>query len=605
MKYNKALPIAVILGILGLSGCSIKMMDLNALKQNIKVQPSPLELHGDSVIATISADLPGNMLKGGVKYVFEVAYKPANAEEKIFNGSPKEYMHKSGQSSTQKVNITNKYSLAYEERMERGVVKLRGKAIKGSKEVKSPQDLELAQGVITTSRLVQPTYYENFIASGFVFRDEYEPYTMDFFFLKGKSDLRTTEVKGGEGKRFDEYIKGQYPTYTATFTGSHSPEGATKINEKLSNERAGIVQDHYKKTAAHYKYEANNVSYVNKAVIENWVGFKALLKDVKELSDEKKNEIIAIVDGPGDFVSKELKLQTLSSYRVIESKLYPKLRNSKVEILKIKDKKTEAEIVATAAKIGRGEEDVNALQDIELAFAAEKTPALEEKEKIYAAIIKRSGSYAAQNNLGAVYLAMAKKSTNENERTELLDKAILNFETSLKKQESAEAYANLAGAKLMKKDFNAATTAMNKVSGSGTSGSVATSVNAFKGYTAILRGDYDNAIQVLSSAGNDPVVLYNKGLSYLLKASKAAGETGTADYSKAESAFKEATDASDKNAYAFYGAAITAARMKKDEAVFSNLAKAIQLNTKLKDRVVTDLEFSNYFKNQKFLDVLK
>jgi hypothetical protein len=83
------------------------------------------------------------------------------------------------------------------------------------------------------------------------------------------------------------------------------------------------------------------------------------------------------------------------------------LRYAKTEILKVMDKKTDAEIAVLAKMIVDGRAPADTLIYGEMAYAAHLTPSLSEKEAIYKVATKQYPHFASHNNLGAVYLAMA------------------------------------------------------------------------------------------------------------------------------------------------------------------------------------------------------
>ena len=89
--------------------------------------------------------------------------------------------------------------------------------------------------------------------------------------------------------------------------------------------------------------------------------------------------------------------------------------------------------------------------------------------------------------------------------------------------------------------------------------------------------------------------LFNKGLAQLL----------SKDYANAASSFGEATSKNSNLAVAYYGAAVAAARSGKADLVVSNLTSAVKADPTLKDKALTDLEFSKYAATQPFRDALK
>ncbi|MEH0157237.1 hypothetical protein V6R21_24200 [Limibacter armeniacum] len=606
-KYTSALSSVLVVGTMMVSCNSVNVEKL-AKEQGLSVAPSPLEVHGDSVVFEAEAQLPAKMMKEGYTYDILMQYNPENGEPievgtVSFNGD--DYADNPNAAPSAK----ERFAFAFDENLDRGQIEYLGRVTKTKNgKVKESNAGAYAaipnygQGIITTSKLVKPTFIANFADHGYNTGEEYEPQNVDFYFLKNSSALRYSEKRGEEGKELQEYVAAKNPTRTVTITGSHSPEGPTDINTKLANERPAAVEKYYGQLQSKYKYDDSVTSpnFVTKPVIENWTPFKAELEATDKLTDTEKDEILSIVNGSGDFVSKELKLQSLSSYKKLLRYVYPPLRNAKAEILQIKEKKTEAEIAALASKISTGQESLEALSSEELRYAAHMTPDMDEKEKIYEAALRKGDDAVAHNNLGAVYFAKAKKATSEEDKMALIEKAVPHFESAAKMSELPEAYANLAGAKLMKGDVAGAEEALAKASGS-SNASVAASVNAVNGYVAITKGEYDSAIQYLSSAGNDADVLYNKALAYTLKSSKELSD----DFSSAEAAVKEAIAADANNAKAHYLAAVIGARTANAEMVTKSLGDAVKADSSLAEKAAQDLEFAGYWQDASFLEAIK
>jgi tetratricopeptide (TPR) repeat protein len=577
--------------LIGFTGCdSITPLLEKAKNGEFVIKPSPLELHGSTVTADLSAQLPDKVLKPKMMYELEVYYQTPTSEPMQLGK-----MTFDGDAPPANRTIANNFGFTYEDKYKEGNLAFKGKAYKKAKPDKfketdiAPAPLNRGKGVITTSRLVMAPYAVNYLPHEYDNSEEYIPTEIAFFFQQGRSELRYSERRSDRGKEMENYISAKAPTRTVNVTGMHSPEGSERVNSKLSNDRAKVVEDFYKSLAKKYDYkkEIDNINFALRPIVNDWTAFKAAVEDYSKLTDAQKSEIMDVINGPGDFVSKEIKLQSLSSYRTLMREIYPGLRTSKAEILQIKDKPSDAELMVMSQKAGNGEE-VDGLNAKQIQYAAAMTPSLEEKEKMYQAAIKLSDNYVAYNNLGATYMAMALEERAKDKKMALVDKAITNFELSLKKQKSTETYVNLTSAQLLKGDADAAKATMSNVSGSA-SGTLASSISALKAYMAITNAEYDMAIAELEKSGNDYVVLYNKALAHLLKESKAMSAPEA--YGKVMTAFEEATSANDGNALAFYGAAITAARMNNADKMVSNLKKAISLDSSLRDRAVKDLEF--------------
>lgn len=593
----------VLITAVSFSGCTLKQMIKLAKQQQLQTQPSPLELHGDSVAFNVSAKLPVKMLKKKTNYSLELSYRPVN-KEAFAVGAVGFKAEDFPKAKTQEPKLDRRFAFAYKDEYKQGDLLLKGVASKGAKSKETPV-LDLAKGVITTSRLALPSYSAVYLPHGYVPREEYIPTYVDFYFEQGKSDLRKTERAGNDAKNMEAYIAAKNATRTVNITGMHSPEGPEAINSTLSSERAQVVQKFFQDMMAKYDYkdDAKNINFVLKPVVQDWNAFRAVMQVSPKLNDKQKAEIAAIVEGPGEFVSKELKLQALPYYNVLLRDVYPPLRTAKIEILQIKPKPTEAEIVVLAKQIAEGRESADKLSAEEMLFAADKTPDLGEKERIYQAVIKKSDSHIAYNNLGVVYLNQALNAEKAGDKAAMMaaiDKAVVQLEYAAKKKETPESHINLAGVKLMKGDLAAAKASLEKASGAG--GSVGTAVNAMRGYLAIAAADYPSAIQYLSGGGDNPTVLYNKGLAYLLNASKNKVE---ADFAKSAASLKEAVAANDKNGLSYYVAAIVAARTKNEAAMTDNLKAAISRDASLKERAVRDLEFVGYWESASFKEALR
>jgi hypothetical protein len=285
--------------------------------------------------------------------------------------------------------------MPYDEAMKSGTVTVQGVASnpKNGKE-KATERLDVAQGVITTSRLYENVVYSAFAPHGYNNQEELVPTNVEFYFLQGSAVLRTSEKRSDRGKDFDAFLAEKNVTRTVTITGTHSPEGAERINSSLSQNRAEAIQKYYDSEMRKYDYQdmADEINFILKPVVEDWQEFKSFLTDYEGISDQDKSEIRNIIDGSGSFEEKEDALHKLDSYRKVFRDVYPKLRTAKTEVLTVMDKKSDAEIAALARQISAGSVSSDTLSDEELGYAASLTPSLDEKEQIYLSATKRPSS---------------------------------------------------------------------------------------------------------------------------------------------------------------------------------------------------------------------
>ncbi|MBC7391064.1 MAG: hypothetical protein H7329_17800 [Opitutaceae bacterium] len=581
-----------------LTGCALSQMIKMSKDQKLTVAPNPLEVHADSVKFNISAALPAKMLKKNKVYTVNTFYK-AGESNKLALGDLQFKSEDFPKAKTEQPTMSKAFSFPYQPNLTPGDLYVMGIASTMNGKSKNSPELPIAKGLITTSKLVKDFYFVSYAAHGYNGKEELEPVNLSYFFDKGKAKLRTNDTKGSTGKYFMKFLANKSVTRTVSVVGSHSPEGAETVNSKLSEARAKVVEKYYRENMLKYntKGAVDSINFVLKAKVQEWDDFKAMLDTNKTLSDDQKAEIKGIVDGgDGDFRAKEKQLQKLKSYKVVLKQIYPKLRTSKTEILSVKKKKSDAEISLLSKGISEGSVKNDTLSDEELAYAATLTPDVKEKEGIYSAATKKNDSWVAHNNLAAVQLEQAKKSTNADEKKKLIESALLHLEIARVKNESApEVQANIGTAYLLSGNLLKAKEALAKASQMNKSDEVSAGLNAVLGTLQIKAGDYNGAVASLSKGSDAPEVKYNLALAYLLNK----------NFDTAKAAFKEAENADQSNAWAFYCAAVTGARMNNAEDVASNLLQAVKLDSSLKAKALSDLEFRDFVTNPAFLNSLK
>jgi len=582
----------MIIGALTFTGCTLPQMIKMSKDQNLNVNPNPLESHKDTVAFDMSANIPVKMLKKGTTYTLNSFYKYGDNELAL---DPIPFKAEDfPNAGTEEPKTEKKFMFPYQDAYKVGTLEVEGVASKGTKTKKTAR-LAIATGIISTSKLVQNSYYAAFAGHGYNNQEEIIPVVIpDFIFEQGKSVLRTSEIRSDKGKQLDAFIAAKNVTRTVTITGTHSPEGAERINSRLANERAAAIEKFYRDQMKKYDYQgvADEIKFIQKPVIDDWTEFKNALASYTGISSDEKAAYLNVINGGGSFEEQEKQLKKLPTYKKVFKEVYPGLRTAKTEILTLKKKKTDAEISVLGKQISKGEAGMDALSFEELMYAATLTPSLEEKAAIYEAATKKGSYWNAHNNLGAAYIQMA--IDNPTKAGEYGDKAAAQLELAAKIKETPEVHANLASVALMKgnpyKAYAHATKALN-----GASNDVARGVNGVKGATEIYKATYSDAVRSTSSAVATPVNLFNKGLAQLLNK----------DYANASSSFAEATRANANYGVAFYGAAIAAARSGNAEGVVSNLASAVKADPTLKDRALTDLEFSKFNTTEAFRNALK
>jgi tetratricopeptide (TPR) repeat protein len=595
VQNRNLLSALVIFSTMTFSGCALSKMVKLAKKQELTVTPSPLEVHADEVKFNMSAVLPVKMLKKNTTYTAQVAYLYGNQRQEVGNVEFKAADYPNAKKEQPRVN--KDMSFAYVDAMQRGELMVKGIASKGTKTKETPE-LPVALGVITTSKLVRDANVVALADHGYNNQPEFEPTTVEFYFLQGSSVLRPSETKGRRGSYLNAFIAEKNVTKTVSLTGTHSPEGAETINERLADQRAKAIEKYYRGQLKKYDYRkaADSIEFVTKAIVQDWTMFKDTLAAYEGITQEQKDQIIAAIDaGGGSFVEKERELKRFPFYSKLMRDVYPKLRTAETEILSLMAKKPDAEISALAGQIVSGSAQPDVLNEKELGYAASLTPDLNEKLALYDALMKKTDSWQSHNNYAAIHLEQAKKELDAAKKSQLVDAAITHLQQSNNKQENAEAYNNLAVAYTMKGQKAEAAAAIDKAAGLGGGEEVTKSINAAKGAMQIKAAQYAQAISTLSNAGQSSDVLFNRGLAQVLNK----------EYDKALATLTEVTTANDQDGGAYYLAAIAAARLKREDQMTAALSKAVSLNADLRAKALQDLEFNAYANSESFRNAVR
>jgi hypothetical protein len=583
----------LIFGALTLAGCTLPKMVKMSKEQQLTVTPNPLEVHKDTVVFEMAASLPVKMLKKGTVYTVNTYYKSAS-EETALEAIPfkaEDYPN----SKVEQPKVTKSFSFPYKPSMKVGTLEVEGVASKGEKTKASPR-MPVATGMITTSKLVKPVSYAAFAMHSYNNQEELVPVVIpDFIFEQGRSVLRTSEVKSAKGKQLDAFIASKNATRTVTITGTHSPEGAERINAKLSPDRAAAIEKFYRAEMKKYDYKgkADSINFILKPVIQDWTGFKDALSTYEGITSEQKAEYLNIINAGGTFESQEKDMKRLKTYRKVFKDVYPTLRTAKTEILVVKDKKTDAEMSVLSKQVVQGSLSADTLSFDEMMYAATLTPSLEEKAGIYEAATKKGTNWTAHNNLGAVYIAQAGE--NPSNASALADKAAAQLEIAQRIQDAPEVHANLASVHMLKGNAYAAWAHAAKALSSGLAGDNVAGVNGVKGSAEIVKAQYSAAVSSESAAIDNADNLFNKGLAQVLNK----------DYQNALTSFKEATAKNSNLAIAHYGAAVASARLNNADGVVSNLTSAVKADPSLKEAALSDLEFTKYASTEAFRNALK
>ena len=553
MTKKLYLPLLVAL-VAVLTSCSSKMGELSS--DYFTVTPQVLEAVGGKVPATINGKFPEKYFKK--KAVVEVTPvlrweggeakgQPAVFQGEKVEGNDQTISYKAGGSYTMKT------SFDYVPEMAKSELYLEFKAKVGKKEVTIPA-VKVADGVISTSELIGQTLGSANPANG---DDAFqriikEKYDANIMFLIQQANVRASELK--TAKAFNEEVKNineaaNKKINNIEISAYASPDGGVKLNTGLAENRQNNTAKIINKDLKKGKIEA---AVDTKYTAQDWEGFQEL---VSKSNIQDKELILRVLSMYSDPEQREQEIKNISSvYKTLAEEILPQLRRSRLTLNYDVIGKSDEEIAALA------DSDAKQLNIEELLYA---TTIFTKATQIY------PNDYRAYNNLGK----LAYQAGN-------LDKAEGYFKKSLSIKDSAEANMNMGLIALTKGDKAAAESYLGKASG-------AKELNEALGNLYVAQGQYDRAVNAFGDTKTN---------------SAALAQILAKDYNKAKSTLSSIAK---PDAYTDYLMAVVGARTNNTSMVTENLKKAVAKDSSLAKKAASDLEFSKYFTNADFMNIIK
>ena len=595
MKNIRILNFLVILSLV-IIGCNPlkKMIELSK-DQQINVNPNPMIMKGGSVTFDVESTLPKKMLPKGTSYTLNFAYDGNDAGSIEFKAS--DYPNSVSSVSKSSKTLSIPYNKSMNDNPSKLTVVGNAKIIVSGKNLNT-ESSDVADGVNSTQRWNQASRIAHpKTVPGYTDAEETEATNVSFYFNQGSSYLKSSEKKSDRGEKFSAFLAEKNVTKNVDIIGAHSPEGSTKINEALAGKRGGTIEKYYREQMDKYDYkdEAGNIAFNIKPVVEDWSSLRDALNSTDAISASDKSSISSIINGGGSFVDKEKALSKLSSYKTLMKDVYPDLRTAITEVITVINKKPNNEILAIAQNIVNGSASGDALTHDELLFAAGLTPDLKEKAAIYQAAVKWGGSWKAHSDFGSVQIQLAKEEESGSEaQLKLLEAAETQLNISINKEESAEAYLNLAAACAVKYEWEAANEYLAKAANLNDE-RTKNALYVSQGTIAITDGDHEKAIvafdKVGGTGGYKAWSLWRKSIANLVLGNASDAKSSMDSLGKL---FKN--NEWDLPANYYYVLAICAARDGNSSAITKNLNTAFSMDYEidLKNKAVNDLEFKDY-----------
>ena len=440
--------------------------------------------------------------------------------------------------------VTEKLHFDYVEGMEKSQLELRARVIAGKKSINLPTK-KVADGANTTYMLVKR---DGFVAFK---KDNYQDVIVStaegqIKYRVNSADVRNSEIKGASVKEFLAALDAANANERATVKSTEivayaSPEGAIKLNDKLSDNRSKSASKAWNKITKGHNAQDPTV----KSIGEDWEGFQQL---VNESNIEDKDLILRVLSMYSDPAVRENEIRNMSKvFTALKGEILPELRR--------------ARLIANVETINYTSEELldlinsneTVLDEEALLRVATLVKDNAQKEKIYDKAYERFGSQRAKYNLAALYLSEGKDAKAESVLRELdaNDADVINAKgvVALRKNDfaTAEQCFRKAGTPEAKKNM---------------------------GVVDILTGKYNEAAQELKDVDG---CCHNTVLAYIL----------TNQLDKAMSSAK----CGDPKVW--YLKAIVAARQGKVNDMKAFLENAYK-NPDLKARAANDIEFAGY-----------
>lgn len=554
MKSTKILFLAAI-SVVALSSCS-KLGKLTS--ENFNVTPTPLELVGNEVPATINGTFPVKYMKKKavvtVTPVLKYEGGEAVGQSATFQG---EKVEGNGTTIQYKVGgvYTMKSNFTYEDPMLNSDLYARFDAKLGKKTVSIPE-VKIGYGVLATSQLLSRCSMSASTAPDAFQRVIAQKQEANIKFLINQANLRASELNSVSIKDLGNILREindneeTRALQNIEVSAYASPDGKYALNEKLAEQRQNVSANYLKGELKKIQMEAD---VDTKFTAEDWDGFQELISK-SNLQD--KDVILRVLSMYKDPEEREEQIRNMSEvFTDIKESILPELRR--------------ARLIVNYEVIGRSDVQILSQYDLdpsklsveELVYGANKLVKDEDTRRQWNETIARQypSDYRPLNNMAQVAIA--------NGQTELAQ-TYLNRAASINKN-APEVNTNLALLALKEGNVAAAESYLAKGSGSETFKEVMGNLN-------IAKGNYTQAASDLAG---------------VMSNSAALAQILAKDYTSAKT-----TLAGIKNADAItsYLQAILAARTGDAATVTSALANAIKQDASLAERAANDYEFVKY-----------
>lgn len=531
-----------------------------------KLDPDPLQLHGDSVEINVSGKYPTKYFHKKVVATVKPVMKDASGNIVKEFDSIKLVGEKAAGEGTKIMKVAGgSFSVSkkvpYEASMENVSLEIMVDAGFKTK-TKSFDAVPIGHGTVTTPLLVQS---DEMVILGKDNFTKVSPRSIqgEINYAVQSSVVRPEELKQEDIKGIEAFLdKGvtyAYAWKSVNITSYASPDGETALNENLAGDRANTSAKSIMQLFSKRKLTDGTADalYTKTPKGEDWQGFKSKM-EASSVPD--KDMILRILGMYSDDSKREEEIKNLAAtYKVIAEEILPPLRRSVIEISAEEQAKSDDELKRLV------KENPTELTIEEILYTATLYNDLNQKLEVYkAAAAVHAADWRGHNNVGWVYFQQNK-----------VAEAKTQFDNAAKASGSEKIVMNNLGAcSRMMGDRKKASEYYEKAKGAGKE------VNYNIGILNIMSGKYEDAVSNMSGMNT-----FNAALAQVLNGNND-GALNTVEASDAKA-----------TAEGYYLKAIIGARSANEELMVNNLKSAFDKDGAWKTKAQKDAEFFKYREN--------
>lgn len=537
-----------------LTGCSKKLGQLKS--DYFTTNPTPLEVVGENVPATVSAQIPAKYFVKNAVLTVTPVLEGANGATATAASSTYQGENVRANNPTisydQGGNMTIPATFPYTADMATSTLKLNFTVEQGKKTYTLPA-VTVGNGVIATATLADASTVTPAVAPDAFQRIIADKYNADILFLINQANIRDNQLRTAAMTGLNQQLKdanadAKREIQEVNISSYASPDGALDFNTKLAQSRETTTKTYMENQLKGMTFGELTADFTP----EDWEGFRRL---VSESNIQDKDLILSVLSMYKDPEEREREIHNLSHvFDQLAEEILPQLRYSR--------------ITATINTIGKSDEEIAA------AYAADPSQ-LTVEEILY---------YGAQVS-------------DPDKKAEVYAKAAQFYPTDYR------TYNNLGMAQYAQGNYADAASSLKQAARLQPS---AGEPQMNLGLVSMVSGDYDDAQSRFGNAAGVPEVSEALGVYYLKTGDNTAAARAlegvnsnnaalaqilTKDYSSAK---RTLAAINNPDATTYYLTAVLGARTNNENMITNNLRQAIKLDPSLATRAASDLEFSRY-----------